>query len=45
MGGRIVWIDYAKSLCMFLVILGHTHLQESQHFVIQVISLLSTKNR
>ena len=37
MGGRIVWIDYAKSLCMFLVILGHTHLQESQHFVIQVI--------
>lgn len=26
---RINWIDWSKSICMFLVILGHTHLDDS----------------
>lgn len=26
---RINWIDWAKSICMFLVILGHTHIDDS----------------
>lgn len=34
---RINWIDWAKSFCMFLVILGHTHICTSQAFVIDVI--------
>lgn len=34
---RIVWIDWAKSLCMFLVILGHSHIQKSDQYVIQFI--------
>lgn len=34
---RINWIDWSKSLCMFLVVLGHCHIQESQQVVTQVI--------
>ena len=34
---RINWIDWAKSVCMFLVILGHCHLCESQQIITQVI--------
>ena len=34
---RIEWIDRAKSFCMFLVILGHCHIQESYSFVTQFI--------
>ena len=34
---RIGWIDWAKSFCMFLVILGHCHFQESGMIVIQLI--------
>ena len=34
---RIVWIDWAKSLCMFLVILGHCHIVESSSFIKQFI--------
>ena len=24
-GKRILWIDYAKSICIYLVLLGHAH--------------------
>lgn len=34
---RIVWIDWAKTICMFLVILGHCHINESYGFVTQYI--------
>lgn len=34
---RIVWIDWAKSICMFLVVLGHCHIRESEYFVTQFI--------
>ena len=34
---RIIWIDWAKSLCMFLVVLGHCHIQPSQNFITQII--------
>ena len=34
---RIEWIDRAKSFCMFLVILGHCHIQESDSFITQFI--------
>lgn len=34
---RINWIDWSKSVCMFLVVLGHCHIQESQQMVTQVI--------
>lgn len=34
---RINWIDWAKSICMFLVIFGHTHIQESESFLKQII--------
>lgn len=34
---RIVEVDWAKSLCMFLVILGHCHIDESGGFVKQFI--------
>ena len=34
---RINWVDWAKSLCMFLVILGHTHIREQETFVGTVI--------
>lgn len=34
---RIRWIDWAKSLCMFLVILGHCHFNESAKIVTQLI--------
>lgn len=34
---RIIWIDWAKSFCMFLVVLGHCHLQPSEQIVTQVI--------
>lgn len=34
---RINWIDWAKSICMFFVILGHCHIKESQSFIIQYI--------
>lgn len=34
---RIVWIDWARSFCMFLVILGHCHIRESEQFVVQYI--------
>lgn len=36
-GVRIGWIDWAKSLCMFLVILGHCHVDDSGSFVVQYI--------
>jgi acyltransferase len=34
---RINWIDWSKSICIFLVVLGHTHLKESQSYIIQYI--------
>ena len=34
---RIVWVDWAKALCMFLVVLGHSHIQESDYFASQFI--------
>lgn len=34
---RINWIDWAKSFCMFLVILGHTHICTSQNIIIHII--------
>ena len=34
---RIIWIDWAKSLCMFLVVLGHCHIQPSMHLLTQII--------
>lgn len=34
---RINWIDWAKSICMFLVILGHTHICTSQAIVIDIV--------
>jgi len=34
---RIEWVDRAKSFCMFLVILGHCHIQDSDSFVTQFI--------
>lgn len=34
---RIIWIDWAKSLCMFLVVLGHCHIQPSLQSITQVI--------
>lgn len=34
---RIIWIDWAKSVCMFLVVLGHCHIQPSQQLITQVI--------
>lgn len=34
---RIVWIDWAKSICMFLVVLGHCHIQSSMYLIQQVI--------
>lgn len=34
---RIIWIDWTKSVCMFLVVLGHCHVQPSMHLVTQVI--------
>lgn len=34
---RINWIDWAKSLCMFLVILGHTHIREEEAFIGTII--------
>ncbi len=34
---RINWIDWAKSICMFLVIIGHCHISESDQFVVQYI--------
>lgn len=34
---RINWIDWSKTLCMFLVVLGHCHIQESQLVITRVI--------
>ena len=34
---RIFWVDWAKSICMFLVVLGHCHIRESEQFVTQYI--------
>ena len=34
---RIAWVDWAKSISMFLVVLGHCHIRESEQFVIQYI--------
>lgn len=34
---RILWIDWAKSIGMFLVILGHCHIRESEQIVTQYI--------
>lgn len=34
---RIIWIDWAKSICMFLVILGHCHMDNSGQQVGQFI--------
>ena len=34
---RINWIDWAKSTCMFLVILGHCHIQQSESNIIYFI--------
>ncbi len=37
MTNRIVWIDWAKTICMFLVILGHCHIREEEQLVSQFI--------
>lgn len=34
---RIVWIDWARSFCMFLVILGHCHINIQDSFITQFI--------
>ena len=34
---RINWIDWAKSTTMFLVVLGHCHIQSSHQLITQVI--------
>jgi len=34
---RIVWIDWARSFCMFLVILGHCHINTQNSFITQYI--------
>lgn len=34
---RLNWIDWAKSICMLLVILGHCHIRESEQFVTQYV--------
>lgn len=34
---RVVWIDWAKSICMFIVILGHCHIRTEYQFVTQFI--------
>lgn len=34
---RIGWVDWAKSVCMFLVVLGHCHIRVSEQFVTQFI--------
>lgn len=34
---RLNWIDWAKSICMFLVIIGHCHISDSDQFVVQYI--------
>ena len=34
---RIVWIDWARSLCMYLVILGHCHINIQDSFITQFI--------
>jgi len=34
---RVVWIDWAKSICMFLVVMGHCHIQPSMHLIQQII--------
>ena len=34
---RINWIDWAKSICMFLVIIGHTHIQYPDFYTKQLI--------
>ena len=34
---RIIWVDWAKSVCMFLVVLGHCHIQSSMYMITQVI--------
>ena len=34
---RVVWIDWAKSICMFTVILGHCHIHMDYQFVTQFI--------
>ena len=32
---RIVWIEWARSICMYLVVLGHCRICESEYFVVQ----------
>ena len=39
MGKRIVWIDYAKTFCIFLVVLGHTQLPPSIKSIIYVFHI------
>ena len=34
---RIIWIDWAKSICMFLVVFGHCHIHPSLQLITQVI--------
>ena len=34
---RIKWVDWAKTICMFLVILGHCHLNESYRPITTII--------
>lgn len=34
---RIVWIEWARSICMFLVVLGHCRICESEFFLVQFI--------
>jgi acyltransferase len=34
---RINWIDWAKTICMFLVIFGHCHINKAQDFIVQFI--------
>ena len=37
MKSRINWIDWTKSVCMFLVVLGHCHIKSSCQLTTQVI--------
>ncbi len=34
---RIIQVDWAKSICMFLVVFGHCHIQPSLQLISQVI--------
>lgn len=39
-GKRILWIDYAKSICIYLVLLGHAHAsQPVTDFILSLIHI------